>query len=139
MAVFGTPSTVRDGVGDIDGLILFDGDCRFCTTVVALLLRLLRNREIRVCSNRSIKGVNLSQHFGAPGDVFAFATRDFVYTQVDAYIEIFGLQPRTASLRMLLTACPRVISLSVYRWVATHRAFLSRFVPYRTIPADKLL
>jgi len=65
MAVFGTPSTVRDGVGDVDGLILFDGDCRFCTTVVALLLRLLRNREIRVCSNRSIKGVichNTSAH-----------------------------------------------------------------------------
>jgi predicted DCC family thiol-disulfide oxidoreductase YuxK len=109
-----------------DGVILFDGNCRFCINVVAILLRLCSGREILVCSTRSDLGKKIATFLeGEPGDTFAFITQDEVWIGVDAYSAIFAISRAKNTLGIILGTVTNSLSTRIYRSIASNRSLLS--------------
>jgi predicted DCC family thiol-disulfide oxidoreductase YuxK len=112
----------------VHGVIVFDGACGFCAAVVTRLIELIDDKKIYVCSSRSIKGRQLRLLAHAHREIFAFVTRSGVATEVDAYIEILRLSPRTKVLSKVLQTIPRSISECAYTLIAGNRGFISRLL-----------
>ena len=140
--VAGLPQTgLEKELDNADGVILFDGHCAFCRNVVGLLLQVCRERKLFVCSVRSARGASAAVAIGSePADTFAFVTVAGVDVGVGAYVKILSLGSRTAWLGWIIARVPRVISISVYEWIAGHRPLMSSLWGNRRhcpIPADR--
>lgn len=121
------PTFDRDP-GDVAGVILFDGRCRFCRWVVNSLLAL--DGRLRVCSVWSEGGRAAATALGrSPGEAFALLTPRGAFLEVEAYVALLSLNARTRPLARLLARAPAWLSGAIYRRVACHRALLSRAVP----------
>jgi predicted DCC family thiol-disulfide oxidoreductase YuxK len=127
----------------LQGIIFFDGRCRFCCRVVNALVALDAERTLRVCSVYSVRGRRLMAALGRrPEDSFAFLTARAIVFDVEAYVAILSLDERTRPLAHLINWTPRVISSALYHLVARHRPTLSAFVsgsPTPGIPLDRFI
>jgi predicted DCC family thiol-disulfide oxidoreductase YuxK len=110
----------------VHGVIVFDGACGFCAAVITRLVEVIEDKNIYLCSSRSIKGWQLRNFAHADRELFAFVTRSGVATEVDAYIQLLRLSPRTKVLSKILETIPRSISENAYSLVAHNRGFISR-------------
>jgi predicted DCC family thiol-disulfide oxidoreductase YuxK len=128
--------------GETAGVILFDGQCRFCRRVVGWLLRSLSERNLRICSTRSARGSAICGAMGqSPADTFAFVALQGVTVGVDAYVELLRLQPRTRILSGLIKLAPACLSFSVYGWISRHRSQMSRVFVRRSpaLPPERFI
>jgi len=119
-------TSLADELTSLAGVILFDGACKFCRRVVKRLLAIDEGARLRLCSVRSERGRALATALGRrPEDTFAFITESKTYLDVSAYEAILSRRPQSRPLAWLIARSPAAISGSLYRWVASHRPFLS--------------
>lgn len=126
-----------------DGVILFDGHCAFCRSVVGLLLKVCREQRLLVCSTRSARGAAAAAAVGGePADIFAFVAPSGVDVGVSAYVKILSLDSRTSWLGRIVAMVPRVVSSGIYNWIGGHRSLMSSLWGNRRhnpIPADRFV
>jgi len=134
-----TATPFADELASVAGVILFDGSCKFCRRVVRRLVTIDQGAPLRLCSVRSDRGRALATSLGRrPEDTFAFITKGTTYLDVAAYEAILALTPRGRPLSRLIAASPAVLPQGVYRWVASHRPFLSSMLaPGPPVAIDK--
>jgi len=112
-------------------LVLYDGDCGLCKWLLAWLLRWDREGRLRpVALQRPEAGALLadlgpaermaSWHLVSPGGTRVSAGA--------ALPSLFGLLPGGRLPAAVFERFPRLTNAG-YRWVATHRTGISRFVP----------
>ena len=122
----------------LTGVILFDGRCKFCRRVVKRLLALNGDARLRLCSVWSERGRALATALGRrPEDAFAFMTEGKTFLDVSAYEAILSLDRRSRPLAWLIARSPSAVSGGLYRWIASHRPFLSMLLaPGAAVPID---
>lgn len=114
-------------------LVLYDGDCGFCKWLLAGLLRFDRAERLRPIALQRPEAEALladldpgrrmeSMHVVAPDGTRASAG--------EALPALLGLLRGGRAPAAVLARFPRLTSAG-YRWVATHRIGISRFVPRR--------
>jgi predicted DCC family thiol-disulfide oxidoreductase YuxK len=132
-------TSLADELTSLTGVILFDGSCKFCRRVVKSLLAVDGGAPLRLCSVRSDRGRALATGLGRrPEDTFAFITAGKTYFDVSAYEAILALTRQSRPLAWLIARSPAVISKGLYRWVASHRPFLSALLaPGAPAPIDR--
>jgi predicted DCC family thiol-disulfide oxidoreductase YuxK len=114
-------------------LVLYDGDCGFCKWLLAGLLRFDRARRLRpVALQRPeaealLADLDPAERMASMHVVSADGTR----TSAGAALPVLlGLLSGGRLPAAVLERFPRLTSAG-YRWVATHRIGISRFVPRR--------
>lgn len=114
-------------------LVLYDGDCGFCKWLLAGLLRLDRARRLRPIALQSPEAEVLLADLD-PAERMAsmhVVSPDGARTSAgEALPALLGLLSGGRGPAALLARFPRFTRVG-YRWVATHRIGISRFVPPR--------
>jgi predicted DCC family thiol-disulfide oxidoreductase YuxK len=132
-------SSLADEMTSLAGVILFDGSCKFCRRVIKILLAVNDGAPLGLCSVRSDRGRALASELGRrPEDTFAFITAGRTYLDVSAYEAILTLTRQSQPLAWLIAKIPAAVSGGVYRWVASHRPFLSALLASGApVPIDR--
>lgn len=115
-------------------LVLYDGDCGLCKWLLAWLLRWDRERRLRpMALQRPEAGALLADL--DPAERMAswhLVSPDGTRVSAGAALpSLLGLLPCGRLPAEVLGRFPRLTSAG-YRWVATHRVGISRFVPRRS-------
>ncbi len=105
-------------------LIIFDGECGFCSRDVDLVLRYDKDRLFRFTPAQSELGTALMRHYG-------FETKDYetsllidrgiAYSYSDSVLKVFELLGGLIGLAATLRFLPRFIRDGIYRVVARNR------------------
>ena len=108
------------------GVIVSNGECKFCRRVVKRLLTVDDGAQLRLCSVRSDRGRALATALGRrPDDTFALITASKIYFDVSACESSLSLRRQSRPLARRIAMSPAGISGGIYRWAASHRPFLS--------------
>ena len=107
-----------------DGLILFDGICKFCSTSVNMALALDRRGVLRFCPIQSAYGQALALEFGLdPADPtsFVFFDQGKPLTRSAGALAVAARLPAPWRWFRLLRLIARPWRDGVYDWIAAHR------------------
>lgn len=114
---------LKDG-SRLDGLMVFDGLCNFCSVHVRILLRIDRNAAIRFTSIQSPYGRHISVRYGIdPDDPATFVFFDAGHPRIasDAVVAVLSRLPRPWRWLQVLRAIPRPWRDRGYQWIAHNR------------------
>jgi len=111
----------------VDGLLLFDGECKFCSGVVGFVLHHESDRRLRFAAVQSAAGSRELRRLGlAPDEVdtFVLLLNDHAYFRSEAAIRLAGMLRWPWSLVRYLRVLPRslrdraydVLARNRYRW-----------------------
>lgn len=112
-------------------IVLYDRDCRFCVTIVDVLLTWDRHNRLESCAIQSEGGQRLLTEIAVDERLASFhLVRPGlpVVSGGPALAELLGLLPAGAPLAALLRALPGPTA-GGYGWIARHRISLSRPIP----------
>lgn len=118
------PPSADQGPPSPDSIIVFDGDCAFCSGGVRLLLALDRKGVFRFTPVRSPYGRVLAAGAGVdPEDpsTFLFFDRGDTVQATDAIAAVLARLPAPWSWLRMLRIVPRPLRDAAYRWVARNR------------------
>jgi predicted DCC family thiol-disulfide oxidoreductase YuxK len=125
------------------GIVFFDGDCRFCRWTLKKILSRDEVGKLKVCNVRSSRGRALMESYGRkPDSTFGYLTADCMLFDVDAYDALLNGPAPVAVLGHLVATVPRPLSTVVYSTIVEHRPFFSRLVPSRadfTVPWERYI
>lgn len=104
-------------------LVLFDGVCNYCNSVVNYAIRNDRHAKLRFAPLQSELGEKMRKDFNVDPliDSVIFIEKGVVYTYSDAALRIAGYLDWPARSLKLLLFVPRFIRQPFYRWVARNR------------------
>lgn len=109
-------------------VILFDGECHFCSAWVAFVIRHDRRGRFRFAPRQSDAAGRLLTPFGVPPDALgsiALIAGSTLLTRSDAVLRIFTQLGFPWRLVAWLAVVPRPLRDVVYAWVARNRHRLS--------------
>ena len=109
---------------DLDGLLLFDGVCRFCSAWVKLVLLMDREGRIRFTPVQSPLGRELAERHGIDPDdpdTFLFFDGERGLDRSDAMAALFRRMPMPWRLLAGLRLLPRPLRDGLYGLVARNR------------------
>jgi predicted DCC family thiol-disulfide oxidoreductase YuxK len=123
------PFTYRDdpdvpAFDDSRPLIVFDGDCVFCSRSMRLVARADRRRRFRMTSAQQPLGQALYRHIGLPNDRFdtyLVLIDGWIFRRTDALIAMAGLLPWPYRAAELLRFVPRRLRDAGYDLLAGNR------------------
>lgn len=121
-------------------IILFDGECVFCSRAVNFILKRDRNRVFRFSASQSGAGKALLERFGISGlsgDTLVLMEQDRYRLRSDAVLEIFrhlGIPWKWFSIFRFF---PQGLRDAVYSFVAEHRNFLGGRKDACDIPTEE--
>jgi predicted DCC family thiol-disulfide oxidoreductase YuxK len=115
--------------GERAPVVLYDGDCGFCTVALAALLRWDRARRLDVAPIRSARGDRLLAEMPAAARLASWHLVDgaSIRSGGAAVPVVLAALPLGAPLAAATSRFPRATARA-YDWVARHRATLGRFV-----------
>lgn len=109
---------------DAQPLVVFDGDCVFCSRSMRIVSRLDHRRRIRMTPAQGALGQALYRHVGLPTDrfeTFLVLAGGLTFQRSDALVALAReLPPPWRTLR-LLSVVPRGLRDVVYGLLARHR------------------
>ena len=105
------------------GVVLFDGECNFCSKSVQFLLKRDKHDYFRFTSLQGPAGQSFLDQYGIPKDVtsIVYIENEHVYTQSDAVIKIGRHLDRYRTLAAIFRLVPRPFRNFLYRRVANNR------------------
>lgn len=110
-------------------VILFDGECGFCTAWVAFVMRHDPGGAFRFAPRQSDAATRLLTPFGVPPDALgsiALIAGPTLSTRSDAVLQIFARLRSPWHLVSWLVIIPRPLRDPAYAWVARNRHRLAR-------------
>lgn len=119
-----TSADPAPGLAARDGLMVFDGVCRFCSGWVRLIGALDRDGVIRFTPIQSPYGRSLCAEQGVdPEDpaTFLFFHHGQALRNTDAMAAMLARLPPPGRWLSALSAIPRPLRDAVYRWTARNR------------------
>lgn len=123
------PEFAADLLG-CQGIVFFDGECRFCRWALNKLLARDEVGALKVCNVKSARGRALMESFGRrPENTFGYLTAERMHFDVEAYDALLNGPATIAPLGLLVAKVPRRLSKSAYLTVANNRPFFSGLVP----------
>lgn len=108
----------------INPILLFDGVCTLCNSLVGFVIRRDPKRMFRFASLQSDTGQRLLQQVKLPSsqlDTFVLIEGDRYYTKSTAALHLFKKLGWLWPLLYLLIIVPRPLRDMVYHWVARNR------------------
>ena len=109
---------------DGQALVVFDGECVFCSRSMRVLVRLDRHRRFRLTPAQGPLGQALYRHLGLPGDDFQtylLVQNGRIYGKSDALVAMARALPWPARAGAALRLLPRPVRDGLYGFVARHR------------------
>ncbi len=112
------------------GIVFFDGECRFCRWALKNLLARDLTRKLKVCNVRSDRGRALMESYGRrPESTFGYLTPKRMHFNVEAYDALLNGPAPIPGLGVMVAKIPRPLSELAYLAIANNRPFFSRLVP----------
>lgn len=105
-------------------VILFDGVCNLCNSVVQFVIKHDRKKQFRFASLQSEFGKNVMERFGLPADElnsFILLENKNIYTRSTAALRVAKELNNGLSLLYGFIIVPPFIRNAVYSWVAHNR------------------
>lgn len=104
-------------------IILFDGVCNFCNSMVNFTIRNDKQGKLKFCPLQSEKGELLKTKFGVvpDADTIVFIENGKAYTYAKAAIHVCKYLDWPAKMLYGFIIIPSFISQPVYRWFAKRR------------------
>lgn len=114
-------------------LVLYDGDCGFCKWLLAGLLRFDRSRRLRPVALQRPEAAALLADLDPAERMASMHLVSPEGTRTSAGAALPALLGQLRGGQLPAAVCARFPRLTGagYRWVATHRIGISRFVPRR--------
>jgi predicted DCC family thiol-disulfide oxidoreductase YuxK len=115
-------------------IVLYDGDCGFCSVILAMLLTWDRANRVGPVSIQSARGEELLVNVKRQNRLRSWHVIDAegtLYSGGSGIHVVFDALPRGALIARVVTRFPKATSLA-YEWVASHRVLLGR--PLRARP-----
>ena len=120
-------------------ILIFDGECVFCSAFAAFILRKDRSRQFRIMAAQSPVGMALYRHFGFdPTETNILLDRGRVYVRSDASLRIFSRLGPPWSIVGAGRLLPRAMRDALYGILAHNRLrwFGSRQSCYLPAPSE---
>ncbi|CDZ51641.1 Hypothetical protein NGAL_HAMBI1189_40840 [Neorhizobium galegae bv. officinalis] len=125
------------------GIVFFDGECRFCRWALKKLLSRDITRKLKVCNVRSDRGRALMESYGRrPESTFGYLTPKQMHFDVEAYDALLNGPAPIPGLGVMVAKMPRALSKLAYLAIANNRPFFSSLVPPKadvTIDANRYI
>lgn len=112
------------GFDDGKPLVVFDGDCIFCSRSMRQLARMDRAKLFRMTAAQGVIGAALYRHLGLPTDrydTFMVLLDGRIYGRSDAIVAMAGRLPWPWRAGVLLKLLPRPIRDGAYSLLARNR------------------
>ncbi|MBK6936755.1 MAG: DUF393 domain-containing protein [Chitinophagaceae bacterium] len=105
------------------GIILFDGFCNFCNSMVNFTIRNDKKGKLKFSPLQSGYGTMLKEKYGISpdADTIVFIDNEKAYTYAVAAIRVCKYLDWPARLLYILIIIPPFISQPVYKWFAKRR------------------
>jgi predicted DCC family thiol-disulfide oxidoreductase YuxK len=104
-------------------IIVFDGVCNFCNRIVQIIIRHDPSAQIHFAAQQSEAGEKLLSQYSIQESTSSvvFITKEVVYYQSDAVIEIAKLLTGWPSLFRYTIIVPRFLRNAIYKFIAANR------------------
>lgn len=105
-------------------IILFDGVCNLCHSLVTFIIRRDKNAKFSFASIQSEKGQQLLQYHGLPTNdlkSFVYIEGDKCYTKSTAALHVCKRLDKFYPLLFIFIVIPKPLRDLVYRYVADNR------------------
>ena len=104
-------------------IIVFDGVCNFCNRIIQLIIRHDPSSQIHFAAQQSEAGEKLLNQYSIQESTSSvvFITKEVVYYQSDAVIEIAKLLTGWPSLFRYTIIVPRFLRNAIYKFIAANR------------------
>lgn len=103
------------------GVIVFDGYCILCNSLVSFLSRIDRNKRFLYTTFNSLTWRNLSGQVSSGSDSIILFIHSKHYIQSDAVIKIIGELGYPWRLLNIIRLIPFPLREKMYRFIAKHR------------------
>ena len=106
-----------------NSIILFDGVCNYCNSMVNFAIRNNSKRDLRFAPLQSPVGMHLKEKFAVPPEVdsVVFIENSKAYIYADAALHICRHLDWPAKALYIFTIIPSFVSNAIYKWVARNR------------------
>lgn len=111
-------------ISETSPVVLFDGVCNLCNSVVQLVIRHDKKKQFRFASLQSDFGQKILQQFHLPMiefNSFIYLENGKLYTKSTAALRVAKKMDRPWKLLYSFTIVPPFIRNGVYNWVARNR------------------
>lgn len=104
-------------------IVLFDGVCNYCNSMVNYAIRHDPKGKLRFAPLQSSTGARLRSQLGIPDkiDSVIFIVGKKYYTYSDAVLRIAGYLRFPAGIAQVLWIVPKFIRQQIYKWIARNR------------------
>lgn len=102
-------------------LVLFDGECNFCSGVVQFLLKFNKRESLFFASLQSDLGKRVLNKFDIREDTIVYVVRQVAYTKIDAVFLILDELCLPFSLLKIFKILPKTILNNLYDIFAKNR------------------
>lgn len=104
-------------------VVLFDGVCNFCNSMVNFAIRNDKKAMLKFAPLQSVAGQRLKEQYNIPASIDTVIVIDNgkVYTYADAGIRVTKYLRWPVKMLYALVIIPSFISQPVYKWIAKNR------------------
>ena len=109
---------------EIHPIILFDGVCNYCNSMVNFIIRQDKEKIFRFAPLQSEAGQKIIEQFNLPSknfDSFILVENDKIYFRSDAALRLYNLLPVTWKWTQVFWSIPPFIRDGVYNLIAKNR------------------